>query len=139
MRTNRVSFAGVIPRPTFVRSTGNLMRKVFRRWTRFNEFSTTGTFQRIGMHIHTDVASFGEKRHPYYIFGADYRETSGGVTALHYLCHALNKAGESAYLFNTKISKPGLNVRFLAETDCRHHKSFQAVPIVVYPEIVSDN
>src|SRR5215831_19030316 len=82
---------------------------------------------------------FSEKRHPYYIFAADFRDTSTGVSALHYLCHALNCSGESAYLLNTFLSKPGLNVRFLSAADCWHHKAGKVVPIMVYPEIVSDN
>ncbi len=85
------------------------------------------------------VSSFNQKRHPYYIFAADFRDTSAGVTALHYLCHALNCAGESAFLLNTTASKPGLNVRFLSESDCWHHKDSGVVPIMVYPEIVSGN
>src|SRR5215211_2567717 len=86
-----------------------------------------------------NAGSFIGKRHPYYIFAADFRDTSAGVTALHYLCHALNCAGEAAYVLNTKLSNPGLNVRFLAEADCWHHRVSKVVPIMVYPEIVSAN
>ena len=82
---------------------------------------------------------FTERRHPYYIFGADYRDSSAGVMSLHYLCHALNCIGESAYLLNTVQTKPGLNVRFLSPADCCHHKASKTIPIMVYPEIVSDN
>lgn len=85
------------------------------------------------------VSSFNRKRHPYYIFGSDFRDTSAGVTALHYLCHALNCAGEAAFVLNTNASKAGLNVRFLDVVDYRHHYVSRMVPIMVYPEIVSGN
>jgi hypothetical protein len=87
----------------------------------------------------TPLGIFAERRHPYYIFAADFRDTSTGVTTLHYLCHALNCSGEAAFLLNTSSSKPGLNVRFLSANDCWYHKASKAVPIMVYPEIVSDN
>ena len=87
----------------------------------------------------TPLGIFSERRHPYYIFAADFRDTSTGVMALHYLCHALNCSGESAYLLNTKLSKPGLNIRVLTANDCCYHKSSKTIPIMVYPEIVSDN
>ncbi len=85
------------------------------------------------------MISFNSNRHPYYIFAADFRDTSAGVTALHLLCHALNVSGESAYLLNTTLSKPGLNVRFLIEADCRQDSRSGVMPIMVYPEIVPDN
>jgi len=85
------------------------------------------------------VGRFNPKRHPYYIYAADFRDNSAGVTALHYLCHSLNCAGEAAFLLNTTVTKPGLNVRFLSKADCSHHQESDVVPIMIYPEIVSDN
>jgi hypothetical protein len=87
----------------------------------------------------TPLGIFTEHRHPYYIFAPEYRESSAGVMTLHYLCHSLNCSGEAAYLLNTNVTKPGLNVRFLTPNDCFHHKSSKTLPIMVYPEIVSDN
>jgi len=77
-------------------------------------------------------------RHPYYIFGTDYRETSSGICVLHYLCHALNLAGYEAYLSNCRVN-PNLRTPILTEEIRQHHKAIGVAPIAVYPEVLDGN
>ncbi|MGH8380253.1 glycosyltransferase family 2 protein [Pseudomonas sp.] len=80
----------------------------------------------------------GKPRHPYYIFGPDYRETSSGICVLHYLCHALNLAGYEAYLSNCQVN-PNLRTPILTDEVRRHHQAIGLAPIAVYPEVVDAN
>lgn len=80
----------------------------------------------------------GKPRHPYYIFGTDYRETSSGICVLHYLCHALNLAGYEAYLSNCRVN-PNLRTPILTEEVRQHHKAIGVAPIAVYPEVLDGN
>ncbi|MGH8439202.1 MAG: glycosyltransferase family 2 protein [Pseudomonas sp.] len=80
----------------------------------------------------------GKPRHPYYIFGPDYRETSSGICVLHYLCHALNLAGYEAYLSNCKVN-PNLRTPILTDEIRQRHQSIGLAPIAVYPEVVDGN
>ena len=47
---------------------------------------------------------------PFYIFAPDYRDSSGGIRVLHYLCHILNEMGEEAYIVNARKTSPHLLV-----------------------------
>lgn len=72
---------------------------------------------------------------PYYIYAPDYTETSSGIRALHFLCHALNQSGLEAYIvagkINTEIWAPALSNEVL-----RQHYLNKRKPIVIYPEVV---
>lgn len=75
---------------------------------------------------------------PYYIWAPAYRETSGGVRVLHYLCHALNLIGEEAYVI-TSVINPQLRTPVLTEEVLRRHSATGRQPIAVYPEVITDN
>lgn len=75
---------------------------------------------------------------PYYVFAPPYRENSGGVRAMHYLCHALNLMGEEAYVVTDKIA-PKLRTPTLTNPVESTHVNQGRSPIVVYPEVVPDN
>lgn len=75
---------------------------------------------------------------PYYIYAPAYREDSGGIRAMHCLCHALNLAGEEAYIISDDISEK-LRTPHLTESDRYRHQKANREPIVVYPEIVTAN
>jgi len=48
---------------------------------------------------------FASLGHPYYVFAPPYLQTSGGVRAMHYLCHALNLLGCEAYVNTTVVHR----------------------------------
>lgn len=87
----------------------------------------------------SSASPFMRPQAPYYIYAVDYRESSNGVMALHVLCDALNRAGQAAYLLNTRISHPALNVRLLEADDVERHAQIGLPPVVIYPEVVSNN
>lgn len=76
---------------------------------------------------------------PFYIFAPDYRDSSGGIRVLHYLCHILNEMGEEAYIVNAKVSSPRLIAPLLTYTKYRNHFISGQTPAVIYPEVVSTN
>jgi GT2 family glycosyltransferase len=84
----------------------------------------------------TDI--FERLSSPYYIFAPDYLETSGGIRALHILCHALNSIGEEAYVTTDCVSND-LRTPVLTDDIKNRHLEQNLAPIVVYPEIVRDN
>jgi len=86
-----------------------------------------------------DDFPFVSERAPYYIFGADYRENSSGVVSLHVLCDALNRRGYPAYFINVSETHPNLDARLLQARDVERHERAGLPPVVVYPEIVSEN
>lgn len=83
---------------------------------------------------------FSTKNSPYYILAPDYRYSSGGIRALHALCHILNQMGHEAYIanpisnFNPKLITPNLSSR-----DIQRHRECNLNPIAVYPEVVNGN
>lgn len=81
---------------------------------------------------------FLSRHYPYYIVAPDYRQTSAGIRATHYLCHVLNEQGYEAYVTAEKTS-PFLRTPKLDDTvrDC--HRLVGRPGIAVYPEIVSGN
>lgn len=81
---------------------------------------------------------FSALNSPYYIYAPAYREDSGGTRAMHYLCHALNLAGEEAYVISDGISDK-LRTPRLMDSDRHRHNNENREPIVVYPEIVTAN
>lgn len=76
---------------------------------------------------------------PFYIWAPDFRDSSGGIRVLHYLCHILNEIGEEAYLINTKIASPRLRTPLLTFSKLKQHFLAGQHPVTIYPEIVSDN
>ena len=81
---------------------------------------------------------FGELNAPYYVVTPPFRQTSGGVRAMHYLCHALNLAGQEAYV-DTSTVATHLRTPFLREDIKAFHIQCGRKPIVIYPEVVNDN
>jgi hypothetical protein len=81
---------------------------------------------------------FEESKSPYYIYTTDYVEISGGIRAMHLLCHTLNIAGEEAYVTAHGISNE-LRTPVLTDDVRDHHLAQNRAPIVVYPEIIRDN
>ena len=49
------------------------------------------------------------RRHPYYIVAPGWTRTSAGIRVLHRLCHALNEAGERAFVLRAlaRCLRPG--------------------------------
>lgn len=76
---------------------------------------------------------------PFYIWAPDYRDSSGGIRVLHYLCHILNEIGEEAYLINTKIASPRLRTPLLTFAKFKQHFLAGQNPVTIYPEIISTN
>jgi glycosyltransferase involved in cell wall biosynthesis len=75
---------------------------------------------------------------PYYIHAPAYQEASGGVRALHYLCHALNLMGEEAYIVPGETSAFLRTPRLTPSIQGEHIASGRQ-PVVVYPEVISEN
>lgn len=80
-----------------------------------------------------------EFKHPYYIVSPDYRESSGGIQALHKLCHQINLQGGSAWMVDCNTVNPAWKTPRLDAETWRQHKTAQLTPIAVYPEIYSGN
>jgi predicted O-linked N-acetylglucosamine transferase (SPINDLY family) len=81
---------------------------------------------------------FDDPHAPYYIFIWTYNENSGGIRAMHYMCHALNLMGEEAYIFTDKTS-PLLRTPALTPDIIARHNARKIKPVVVYPETVHGN
>lgn len=84
-------------------------------------------------------------RHPYYIVAPRYVRTSAGIKVLHLLCHALNRAGERAYLIThlyylpQYATHPELITPILTRATVEHDFAAGLAPIVVYPETIRGN
>lgn len=84
-------------------------------------------------------------RHPYYIVAPRYIRTSAGIKVLHLLCHALNRAGERAYLITHPYylpqyaTHPELITPILTQATVEHDFAAGLAPIVVYPEMIRGN
>lgn len=81
---------------------------------------------------------FLSRDYPYYIVAPDYRQTSAGVRATHYLCHILNELGYEAYVTAAKTS-PFLRTPVLDDMVRERHRQANRPGIAVYPEVVSGN
>lgn len=81
---------------------------------------------------------FATPSHPYYVYAPPYRQDSGGVRALHYLCHALNLAGQEAYVVQ-RPTHPELVTPTLSTSVVATHQDAGRTPIAIYPEVVSGN
>ena len=76
---------------------------------------------------------------PYYVAAPPYREISGVVRAMHYLCHALNLAGEEAYIATQGVSGFLRTPLLTPEVVQQHAEAGRREPIVIYPEVASGN
>lgn len=81
---------------------------------------------------------FLSRHYPYYIVTGDYRQTSAGIRATHYLCHVLNEQGYEAYI-TAENTSPFLRTPKLDDTLRQRHQRAGRPGIAVYPEIVSGN
>lgn len=86
------------------------------------------------------------RRHPYYVVAPRYLQASAGIKALHMLCHALNRAGETAYLVihpfyprPDKATHPYLLTPLLDAQRVQTHFADGVCPITVYSESVRGN
>lgn len=80
-----------------------------------------------------------ELKNPYYIVSPDYRESSGGIQALHKLCHQINLRGGSAWMVDCTIVNPKWSTPLLDLQTYKQHIKNGVIPIAVYPEIYSGN
>ena len=80
-----------------------------------------------------------ELKHPYYIYSPDYRESSGGIQALHKLCHQINLHGGQAWMVSCDIINPSWNTPILDVEIYNEHKKAELIPVAVYSEIYSGN
>jgi len=76
--------------------------------------------------------------HPYYIYCPDYRDDSSGIRVLHLLCHALNLAGQEAYVTANTVAARLRTPRLTPEVE-QWHRQAGRIAITVYPEVVSGN
>lgn len=74
---------------------------------------------------------------PYYIHGPAYAENTDEARALHHLCHALNLAGEEAYV--TEEGDGALHTPRLTPGRIEAHLRAGRRPIVVYAGSTTDN
>lgn len=86
-----------------------------------------------------NLSFFESRRSPYYIYAPDYRQSSAGIRALHYLCHALNELGYEAYVTPAQITHSPLRTPLLTAGIIERHYLNGATPTAVYPEVVSGN
>lgn len=80
----------------------------------------------------------GMRKNPYYIYAPNYRQSSAGVRALHYLCNFLNEYECEAYI-TAKVTCTDLRTPILNGRTLREHFLCGKNPIVIYPEIFSGN
>ncbi|UXU88004.1 glycosyltransferase family protein [Burkholderia sp. S-53] len=86
----------------------------------------------------TSLRLFAPLDHPYYLSVPAFLQTSGGVRAMHYLCHALNRLGCEAYV-QTPDVHPELRTPVLTQAIVQAHADAGRSPIAIYPEIVEGN
>jgi len=93
----------------------------------------------------TDLLPSNQRR-PYYVYAPPYTRMSGGYRALHMLCHALNRKGQNAFIYNRPEIPhgfPGFNPDLLAQRLTQEfinqHFEQGRTPIVIYPEGINAN
>lgn len=89
---------------------------------------------------------YGFRRNPYYIYAPRWIETSAGIKALHYFCHALNRVGENAFLILTEAIHGDtprvsglLRTPILTQEIADSHIQAKLTPIVIYSETIPGN
>lgn len=85
------------------------------------------------------LSLFATQRAPFYILAPDFRHSSAGVRNLHYLCHTLNELGYEAYIAGASKTSIHLRTPLLDVATMERHFRAGAMPVAVYPEIVSGN
>jgi hypothetical protein len=75
---------------------------------------------------------------PFYVVTPGYTAFSGGIYALHMLCHNLNKVGFEAYVETDQVSGV-FNTPILTPEVIRAHRAANRNPIAIYPEVYLDN
>lgn len=89
---------------------------------------------------------YGIRSHPYFIYTPRWVDSSAGIKALHYLCHAINMAGSQAYLVLTEAShqglpriNPDLHTPILTQEVSDAYFRNETNPIVIYSETIPGN
>lgn len=87
-----------------------------------------------------------DSQRPYYIYAPRWINSSAGIKALHYFCHALNNSGATAYLVLCEEAhggvprvNPNLKTPILTDEIADAHFRAHANPIVVYSETIPGN
>ena len=122
-----------------------LLRRMWSRWCDGLAPSQLGIAEHASPQWESEELPAGTRQEllrplhaPYYVYAPPFRETSGGIRAMHYICHALNLAGEEAYVVSPTISS-ALRTPVLTEGIRDLHAQRARQPIVIYPEVVADN
>lgn len=89
---------------------------------------------------------YGLETNPIYIYTPRWINSSAGIKSLHYLCHALNESGFTAYLVLTEPQfkmepriNPALRTPILTQEVADSHYKIGKTPLVVYTETVPGN
>ena len=89
---------------------------------------------------------YGAKSHPYFIYAPRWINSSAGIKALHFLCHALNTSGQKAYLVLTEgphQGEPRVNYQLLtpilSQEGCDAYFKAGVTPVVIYSETIPGN
>ena len=81
-----------------------------------------------------------KKNLPYIIVTPSYVPNSGGIIALHKLCHDLNQMGERAYLHHLNVDKKNyFETNRHYQTPIADENIIRSDSIILYPEIVNGN
>lgn len=83
------------------------------------------------------------------IWSPEFKESSGGIIALHYLCHLINSLGRKAYIFRPELVYQSMGYR--GEFNSVKSDAFSRIyapvctsfptkkSIIIYPEVVEGN
>ena len=89
---------------------------------------------------------YGSRKHPYFIYTPRWIDSSAGIKALHYLCHAINMTGNQAYLVLTEAShqglprvNPDLHTPILTQEVSDAYYRNKTNPVVIYSETIPGN
>lgn len=89
---------------------------------------------------------YGVQTSPYLIWAPNWVESSAGIRAIHFLCHALNMQGSKAFLVlfdpvkkSSLGTNPALMTPVISGEQLRSFTSHGIHPIAVYPEDVIGN
>ncbi|WP_265215899.1 glycosyltransferase family protein [Herbaspirillum lusitanum] len=80
---------------------------------------------------------FARLHSPYYVYCSPFSPDSGEKNVLHYLCHALNLAGEEAYV--TEASVDTLRTPRLTQDIINGHIKNGRNPVMIYPQTITGN
>ena len=81
-----------------------------------------------------------KKNLPYIIVTPSYVPNSGGIIALHKLCHDLNQMGERAFLHHLNVDKKNyFETNRNYQTPIADENIIRSDSIILYPEIVNGN